>query len=107
MQAVGHEHETRHWRPHLCTAPPFYHPIFFLRQPAFHPPPNPAAFILFADSAGIAKLDDGNIVLEPRTSRSSASPSPSGTGGRGVVIPEPLEVRELLSVAWSKVLLSS
>lgn len=43
-----------------------------------------------AMSAGIAKLDNGNIVLEPRTSRPASSPLTAG--GRGVVIPEPLEV---------------
>ncbi|CAM9807871.1 unnamed protein product [Ectocarpus sp. 6 AP-2014] len=55
-----------------------------------------------AMAAGIAKLDNGNIVLEPRTSRGSSS---SSGGGRGVVIPEPLmEESKPFSVAagWKK-----
>ncbi|CAN0237810.1 unnamed protein product [Pylaiella littoralis] len=57
-----------------------------------------------AMSAGIAKLDNGNIVLEPRTSRPASSPLTAG--GRGVVIPEPLEeAPRQFSVAaqWKKV----
>ncbi|CAN0259741.1 unnamed protein product, partial [Ectocarpus sp. 4 AP-2014] len=57
-----------------------------------------------AMAAGIAKLDNGNIVLEPRTSRGSSSSS-GGGGGRGVVIPEPLmEETKPFSVAagWKK-----
>ncbi|CAN0083410.1 unnamed protein product [Ectocarpus fasciculatus] len=60
-----------------------------------------------AMAAGIAKLDNGNIVLEPRTSRDSSSSyaSSSSGGGRGVVIPEPLmEATKPFSVAaqWKK-----
>lgn len=61
----------------------------------------------FDFSAGIAKLDDGNIVQESRTSR--ASPSRASSAATGVVIPEPLEVRALLAVVvyrlWSLLLL--
>eukprot|EP00903_Cladosiphon_okamuranus_P014661 g13591.t2 len=57
--------------------------------------------------AGIAKLDDGNIVQETPASRSPPSrASAPAAGGRGVVIPEPLEeVPRPFSVAarWKKV----